>query len=65
MEINILCLCPKSHIDNIDIDAFNHDESVDQIDFESAVDLIEPCLHNSGLAKWRNLRGVDVDYIQW
>ena len=21
-EINILCLCPKSHIDNIDIDAF-------------------------------------------
>ena len=45
--------------------AFNHDESVDQIDFESAVDLIESCLHNSGLAKWRHLRGVDVDYIQW
>ena len=58
----MLWLCPKSHIN---IDAFNHDESVDQIDFESAVDLIEPCLQNSGLAKWRNLRGVDVDYIQW
>ena len=52
-------------VPHIDIDAFYRNESVDQIDFESAVDLIESCLHNSGLAKWRNLRGVDVDYIQW